>query len=153
MDNVAWWQVSSTEGWSGWVAEGGQDNYFFDPVTRTPIPTLTFTPTLTYTPRPIPTRGPTSTPSVSSCIVIPFQDTRLRVQPDVNSNQSGVAGRNTRYYAQAMYQRPGEDFPWWQLGARENATTNNWGITGSWLRADFVTEEGNCDALPVIQAP
>jgi WD40 repeat protein len=151
VENVMWWEIASEEGWTGWVAEAGQDNYLFEAVTRTPTPTVTFTPSATFTPSPPRTPTPTATPIVTDCIILPLADTNLRVEPDVNSAASGIAERGVRYYAQAMFQPRGEEFPWWQIGSREGAGTND--VDQNWIRADFVIEEGECDSLPMIQQP
>lgn len=150
-NDILWWEIAAEEGWTGWVAESGSENYFFAVATRTPTPTLTFTPSATFTPTVSSTPRPTATQIVTNCIITPLADTNLRVEPDVNSRRFSVVYRGERYYAQAIYQRKGEPFPWLQIGSRVDATTNN--VSRSWLRADFVTEEGDCSTLPVYELP
>jgi hypothetical protein len=153
VDNTAWWEIASDEGWSGWVAESGEQNYYFEPVTRTPTPTATYTPappTNTPTLRPNSTRSPTLTPSVSDCIITPIFASVLRSEPDVDSYRLQTI--SDPFYAIAQYQRRGEEFPWWQLGSQvETRYPNRNFVAGRWIRADFVTEEGPCESLPLYE--
>ena len=147
-NDVAWWEIESDEGWTGWVAEASGNSYFFAPITRTPLPSATPTITPTFTPSPIPTRGPTQTATVSDCIVTVINQTWTRLDPSGDSRRSSIIQRGTEFYAIGQYQRQGEGFPWWLLGSRLNHYYNT--SYNTWIRADFVTEEGDCDNLPIV---
>lgn len=148
-NNVNWWQIVSPDGWTGWVGEAAGDNYFFDPITRTPTPTITPTPSITYTPSATATYRPymTTTPWVTQCGVTPLADTTGRSLPDPESYGYLPLLQGHKYYAEAQYQRPGEDFPWWYVVP--DVEFDHMGVH-RWVRADFVTEEGDCEGLPII---
>ncbi|MEO0563276.1 MAG: hypothetical protein AAF125_14305 [Chloroflexota bacterium] len=146
IDDVNWWQIESPDGWSGWVAEAVGEDYFFQPVTRSPTPTANFTPSAvppTATRRPYLTRTPYPP---TGCTVYPFTQTVARTLPDPASPSVGWFEYNVPYYVAGRYERPGEGYVWWWVVHNARAKLNS----DRWIREDFVREEGNCDDQPFV---
>jgi hypothetical protein len=167
-DGRQWWRVERADGaWSGWVAEAGDDEYFFEVIQPTATPTMTFTPAPTrpsatplptQTPLPTNTAGPSPTPTTTPtliagrCRVIPILDSNLRSFPDGTTADNGfMLVQDTAYYVDGQFERAGEGYRWWRI-SRNAAVSPIFGgapVTGSvhWVREDFVHEEGSCDSV------
>ncbi|MEO0566080.1 MAG: hypothetical protein AAF125_28490, partial [Chloroflexota bacterium] len=54
--------------------------------------------------------------------------------------------RDTPYYVGGQYEREGEGFVWWLAVHSPQSGINR----NSWIREDFVREEGNCEGQPFV---
>lgn len=98
---------------------------------------------------PFPTATPSPTPApLPECTLIAFNDTNLRRTPDFEGERIGVLRADREYTGIARFERPGEGFPWWLVDAD---TRPFMGSPSGWVRADFVEEIGDCDALPFTE--
>lgn len=79
-------------------------------------------------------------------ITFPIQ-TNLRPRPDGLAEVISFADPG-RFRAAEQYERRGEGFRWWRISREHHSALQG----GLWVREDFVTEEGDCDALPVYES-
>ncbi|MDX1990847.1 MAG: SH3 domain-containing protein [bacterium] len=93
-----------------------------------------------------------ATPSVV-CVLTAFADTNVRDEPLLSSKAVGYMPANVPIAADAQFERLGEGINWWRLvpGAPLALFAGEPSGVGRWIRADFVREEGDCDALPSVE--
>jgi hypothetical protein len=98
----------------------------------------------THTPQ-TPSVTPSATiPINAACMITTLSGVNLRGGPSVNFERVGSAAADTSFQADTQF--TGTDgLTWWRLANAEQDT-------GSWVREDFVSEEGNCDALPAEES-
>lgn len=139
-----------TGGFAVAIASSPQISLSADPLQAFPtnspmLPTLTptslndpfFVPSAT--PRnPTLLPSPTPGPVASTCTLEVLSGANLRSGPGVDFEKVGSAAAGFVLEANAQQFNSTEFFTWWRLN------------TGEWIREDFVSEDANCAALPVL---
>lgn len=80
------------------------------------------------------------------CFITFAVQTNLRPRPDGSIEATSFANPG-RFRAAEQYARAGEGFRWWRISREHHSSLEG----GLWVREDFVTEEGDCQALPTYE--